>query len=142
MSRKHFGLFYRASAFVSDTTNVHQQQGYNPGFQQPAQSGYTPGQHHPGVQSGVFGGPARLQALKNILNQTIQENKLQSFYPPNSPALDILVNKAAQQLPALAQRWRIPMEIANDLVKLGLYDVVLFIGTRSSLEFSTANKLR
>jgi hypothetical protein len=90
----------------------HQQQGYQPRPPQVA-------------------GPAQIQAYKNSLYQTIQENRLQNFYPPNSPALDVIANKAAHQLPALAQRWRIPMEIANDLVKLGLYDVVIFIGRRN-----------
>jgi hypothetical protein len=104
---------------------LHQQQGYQPGYQQPVQPGYPQAQ-----RPASSAGPAQIQALKNSLNQTVQENRLQSFYPPNSPALDAIANKAAQQLPALAQRWRITMEIANDLAKLGLYDVVLFIGAR------------
>jgi hypothetical protein len=128
------GCLFAYQRFGAYTATFHQQQGYQPGYQQPGQPGYPQAQAPPGAHPGALGGPAQVQALKNILIQTIQENKLQSFYPPNSPALDVLGNKAAQQLPALAQRWRIPMEIANDLVKLGLYDVVLFIGTRSELD--------
>jgi len=115
-----------------------------PGGQPPRPGGgYPAQQQYPGPQQGFQpqqqafqpGGPAQIQAYKNSLYQTIQENRLQAFYPPNSPALDILANKAAHQLPALAHRWHIPMEIANDLVKLGLYDVILFIDDSGSMAF-------
>ncbi|KAF2666724.1 hypothetical protein BT63DRAFT_376145, partial [Microthyrium microscopicum] len=72
---------------------------------------------------------------KNLLNKCIQENRLQAFYPPNSPQLDQIANKAVQSIPQLAQRWRIPMEVANELVQLGLYDIVIFIDDSGSMAF-------
>jgi hypothetical protein len=69
------------------------------------------------------------------LQQCIQERGLQNFYPPNSPALDQLANKAAQQVGGLCQRWKIPAEIGNDLVKLGLYDIVIYIDDSGSMQF-------
>jgi len=60
---------------------------------------------------------------------------LQPFYPPNSPALEQLASKAASQIAGLCQRWRVPQEIGNDLVKLGLYDIVIFIDDSGSMAF-------
>jgi hypothetical protein len=69
-----------------------------------------------------------LAGFKQALQQCIQEKQLQNFYPPNSPVLDQLAQKAAQQIGPLCQRWHIQPEIGNDLVKLGLYDIVIYIG--------------
>merc|ERR1712072_897033 len=80
-------------------------------------------------------GPAQIQGFKQSLQATVQDPQLQSFYPPNSPVLDQIANKAAQQVPGLCQRWRIPMEIGNDLVKLGLYDIVIYIDDSGSMQF-------
>jgi hypothetical protein len=74
-------------------------------------------------------------AFRNALQQTIAENGLQNFYPPNSPAIEQLSAKAASQISGLCQRWRIPAEIGNDLVKLGLYDIVIFIDDSGSMAF-------
>lgn len=60
--------------------------------------------------------------------QHIQERRLQNFYPPNSPVLDQLANRAASQVGQLCSQWRISQEIGNDIVQLGLYDIVLYIG--------------
>jgi hypothetical protein len=108
------------------------------GYQQPqTQGGYPPQQGGYGAppQQGAYGqapppqaGPAQIQGYKLLLNKCIQENNLQAFYPPNSPVVDQIANKAAAQIPGLAQRWRIDMEIAKELVQLGLYDIVIFIG--------------
>jgi len=74
------------------------------------------------------------------LNKCIQENRLQQFYPPNSPQLDQIAQKAVSQIPALAQRWRIPMEVANELVQLGLYDIIIFIDDSGSMAFEEAGE--
>lgn len=60
--------------------------------------------------------------------QHIQERRLQNFYPPNSPVLDQLANRAASQVGQLCSQWRISQEIGNDIVQLGLYDIILYIG--------------
>ncbi|KAG9634042.1 hypothetical protein KCU69_g19954, partial [Aureobasidium melanogenum] len=114
-----------------------QQGGYPP---QPQQGGY-PGQQ-PGGPQGGYGappsqpaGPAEIQAYKQSLQQTIQEKGLQAFYPPGSPMLDQIANKASMQVDRLCQQWRINKEIGNDIVKLALYDVVLYIDDSGSMKF-------
>merc|ERR1711939_437164 len=114
-----------------------------PGAGQPGQAPPPQGQYPPqGGQQGygqapppAQAGPAQIQGFKQSLQATVQERQLQSFYPPNSPVLDQIANKAAQQVLGLCQRWRIPMEIGNDLVKLGLYDIVIYIDDSGSMQF-------
>lgn len=51
---------------------------------------------------------------------------LQAFYPPGS--LEPLAQRIAQTgaINTLATQWRLPMEIASDLVKLALFDIILY----------------
>ncbi|TIA53141.1 hypothetical protein D6C83_04403 [Aureobasidium pullulans] len=114
-----------------------QQGGYPP---QQQQGGY-PGQQ-PGPPQGGYGGapsqpagPAEIQAYKQSLQQTIQEKRLQAFYPPGSPIIDQIAQKASGQVDRLCQQWRINKEIGNDIVKLALYDVVLYIDDSGSMKF-------
>ncbi|KAI5209797.1 hypothetical protein AUEXF2481DRAFT_41076 [Aureobasidium subglaciale EXF-2481] len=117
-----------------------QQGGYPP---QPQQGGY-PGQQPGAPQGGQGGygappsqpaGPAEIQAYKQSLQQTIQEKRLQAFYPPGSPIIDQIAQKASAQVDRLCQQWRINKEIGNDIVKLALYDVVLYIDDSGSMKF-------
>jgi hypothetical protein len=62
------------------------------------------------------------------LQACIQEKGLQSFYPPNSPILDQIAQQASEKVNTVIQKWRIPKEVAVDIVKLALYDIVLYIG--------------
>ena len=43
--------------------------------------------------------------------------------------------RAAQQVDRLAQAWRVPKEIANDIVRLALYDIVIYIDDSGSMAF-------
>jgi D-lyxose ketol-isomerase len=70
-----------------------------------------------------------------LLTKCIQENNLQNYYPPNAPILDQIANRAPQQVSQLCAQWRIPQEIANDIVKLALFDVVIYIDDSGSMEF-------
>ncbi|KEQ73940.1 hypothetical protein M436DRAFT_45301 [Aureobasidium namibiae CBS 147.97] len=124
-----------------------QQGGYPPQPQQggygsqPQQGGYS-GQQ-PGGPQGGYGapplsqpaGPAEIQAYKQSLQQTIQEKGLQAFYPPGSPIIDQIASRASSQVDRLCQQWRINKEIGNDIVKLALYDVVLYIDDSGSMKF-------
>ena len=65
----------------------------------------------------------------------IQEKGLQNFYPPNSPQLDAIANRASSQVQILAQQWRVNPEIAQDIVKLALYDVILYVDDSGSMAF-------
>ena len=58
----------------------------------------------------------------------IQEKNLQQFYPPGSPVIDQIAQKAPQLINQVISRWKLPKEIANDIVKLALYDIWLYIG--------------
>ncbi|KAF2138762.1 uncharacterized protein K452DRAFT_233424 [Aplosporella prunicola CBS 121167] len=119
------------------------QPSYNqgPGFGYPPQQygspapGQAPYGAPPGGAPPGQAGPAQIQAFKQTLIAAIQENHLQNFYPPNSPVLDQIAQRASAQIPQLCQRWRVPQEIGNDVAKLGLFDVVLYIDDSGSMAF-------
>ncbi|TID18952.1 hypothetical protein E6O75_ATG06073 [Venturia nashicola] len=107
----------------------------------PQQGGYPPQGQAPGGQYGAPpAGSAQVAGFKQALQQCIQEKQLQGFYPPNSPALDQIAQKAAQAIGPLCQRWHIQPEIGNDLVKLGLYDIVIYIDDSGSMQFEEAGE--
>ncbi|EXJ84102.1 hypothetical protein A1O3_04769 [Capronia epimyces CBS 606.96] len=111
-----------------------------PGQGHPPYPGGAPPQQYGGPQGGPQGGPpaapvGNVQAYKSSLQATIQEKGLQNFYPPGHPVLDQIAGRAAQQVAQLAQTWRINPEIASDIVKLALYDVILYIDDSGSMQF-------
>jgi len=115
-----------------------QGQQQKPGYGQAPPAGYPPqGQQQYGGAGAPppQAGPAQIAGYKQALQTCIQEKQLQNFFPPNSPVLDQLANKAAAQVGGLCQRWRIPQEIGNDLCKLGLYDIVIYIDDSGSMQF-------
>ncbi|KAL4932684.1 putative transcription factor RfeF [Aspergillus undulatus] len=108
--------------------------------------GARPPQGPPGGQFGPPGGPPgaagpatpqQLDAYRQALIATIQEKNLQSFYPPDK--LDRLVQGLSRDGPAKVQRivneFSLPMEIAMDVIKLSLYDIVLYVDDSGSIEF-------
>ena len=50
------------------------------------------------------------------------------MYPPNDQRLDFYANKASSQVEQLCQKWRVPREVGQDIVKLALFDIILYIG--------------
>ncbi|KEF55824.1 uncharacterized protein A1O9_08575 [Exophiala aquamarina CBS 119918] len=117
-----------------------------PPGQAPYPGGPPPPQQQYGGPGGPQGGPGgpggpppapvgNVGGYKQLLQQAIQEKGLHNFYPPNSPALDHIANRATQQVAQLAQTWRISTEIASDIVKLALYDVILYIDDSGSMQF-------
>jgi hypothetical protein len=60
---------------------------------------------------------------------------IHAFYPQGS--LDMIAAKVASSgaLPKIASEWRMPLELASDLVKLSLFDVVLYIDDSGSMAF-------
>lgn len=108
-------------------------------------SGPPPGQY--GAPGGAPGGapqsaapPATQQqvaAYRSLLISTIQEKNLQSFYPPER--LDRLVQTLAAEAPGklnrLIHEWAVPMEVATDVMKLSLFDVILYVDDSGSIEF-------
>jgi hypothetical protein len=66
---------------------------------------------------------------------TIQEKGLQTFYPPGSPRLDQIAQAASQKVDILCQHWRVNREIGQDIVKLALFDIILYIDDSGSMAF-------
>jgi hypothetical protein len=80
--------------------------------------------------------PGEIAGYKQALQACIQEKGLQSFYPPNSPILDQIAQQASDKINTVMQKWRIPKEVAVDIVKLALYDIVLYIGKSCSPNYA------
>ncbi|KAL8770866.1 MAG: hypothetical protein Q9209_003517 [Squamulea sp. 1 TL-2023] len=55
--------------------------------------------------------------------------------PPNHPSLDKYAQRAAGQVDQVCARWNIPREIGQDLVKLALFDIILYIDNSGSMLF-------
>lgn len=109
------------------------------GQQQPPQGQYgapPPGQYGGGMGGGG-GMPGGIDSnmVLNSLRQCVQDQNLGAFYPQGS--LENIAQRvaAAGMLPKLAAEWRLPMEVAIDLVKLALFDVVLYLDDSGSMAF-------
>ena len=70
-----------------------------------------------------------------MLQAAIQEKGLQAFYPPGSPQLDQIAQVASQKVDTLCQHWRVNREIGRDIVKLALFDIILYIDDSGSMSF-------
>lgn len=80
-------------------------------------------------------GPGDAAGYQRELERAVQEKGLQRFYQPGSPQLGQIAARAAQQVDRLCQAWRIQKEIANDIVRLALYDVIIYIDDSGSMSF-------
>ena len=47
---------------------------------------------------------------------------------PNDPRLDRYAIAAPAKIDQLCARWNVPREVGQDLVKLALFDIILYIG--------------
>ncbi|WVF65966.1 hypothetical protein IAT40_000704 [Kwoniella sp. CBS 6097] len=116
-----------------------QQQGGLPSQQygqQPPQ--YRPPQGGPpqaGGAGGAQGGGVNHQQILTLLQQCVQDQNLHAFYPAGS--LEPIAQRVSQSgvLQKIAQEWRMPLELASDLVKLALFDVVLYCDDSGSMAF-------
>jgi hypothetical protein len=99
----------------------------------PPQGGYGGGP--PPLQQ-VQSSPAEVQGYEQLLQACIQEKQLQPFYPPGDRRIRQIAEQAASKVNQIIQRWRVGKEIANDIVKLALYDIVLYIGKLSDQKTS------
>lgn len=81
--------------------------------------------------------PQQIAAYRQLLISTIQEKNLQSFYPPErlDRLVQSLVNDAPMRLNNLMHEWSVPMEVATDVMKLALFDVILYVDDSGSIEF-------
>ncbi|CDR48690.1 hypothetical protein NBRC10512_001402 [Rhodotorula toruloides] len=99
----------------------------------PQQGMYGAPQGH--VMGGGGGPATNPQVIATILRNCVQDQHIESFYPPAS--LDSLAQRIAQSgaLSRIANEWRIPMEVAMDLAKLALFDTVLLVDDSGSMAF-------
>ena len=84
------------------------------------------------------GGAQDVQGYQRQLEQAISEKGLQRYYGPGTQGgqrLPQIASRAAQQVDRLCQAWRIQREIATDIVRLALYDVVVYIDDSGSMAF-------
>ncbi|WVQ93606.1 hypothetical protein IAU59_000681 [Kwoniella sp. CBS 9459] len=111
-----------------------QQYGQQPPEYRPPQGG-PPQAGAAGAAGGVQGGGVNHQQILTLLQQCVQDQNLQAFYPPGS--LEPIAQRVAQSgvLAKVAQEWRMPLELASDLVKLALFDVILYCDDSGSMAF-------
>lgn len=114
-----------------------QQYGQPPQQQQYGQQGYgQPPQQQQYGQQGGYGQPQQggnAGNIAGILQKAVQENTLQAFYPPQ--AIQQVASRIGPHIQTIANRWQIPMEIAYDLARLALYDIVIFVDDSGSMSF-------
>ncbi|WVR07881.1 hypothetical protein IAU60_004924 [Kwoniella sp. DSM 27419] len=109
--------------------------------QQPQYGGYTQQQQppHPGATPAYGSGPGSggvdARYVGQLLAQCVQDQHLQAFYPPGS--LDSVAQRVVQSgaLQQLAANWKLPVELASDLVKIALFDVVVLVDDSGSMSF-------
>jgi hypothetical protein len=65
--------------------------------------------------------------FRSSLQQTIAEKNIQGMFQ-NPAILDQICQVAPQKVEQLCQLWRLPREIGMDIVKLALFDIILYIG--------------
>lgn len=97
------------------------------------QGGYPPqaGQKYGGPPSQPAG-PQQIAAYKQLLMDVIREKNLQNMFPPNHPLLDHIASQAPAKVDQLCTKWGVPREVGQDISKLGLFDIILYIGEASA----------
>ncbi|GAA5900751.1 hypothetical protein JCM8208_004602 [Rhodotorula glutinis] len=110
-----------------------QQQQQQQAYGAPPAPGRGPLPHTP-AQGGS--GAITVDSVLALLRFCVTDQKIQAFYP-DPRALEPLAQRIVSSgaLQQIASKWRLPMEIAVDLCKLSLFDVVLLIDDSGSMSF-------
>ncbi|WVF68316.1 hypothetical protein IAT40_003081 [Kwoniella sp. CBS 6097] len=95
----------------------------------------------PGAGGGAYGaapsgaGGVDARYVAQLLGQCVQDQHLQAFYPPQ--AIDGIAQRVVQSgaLQQLSTNWKLPVELASDLVKIALFDVVVLVDDSGSMAF-------
>lgn len=105
-----------------------------PGQHMPPQQGQY-GQPQPGFGGAPQQGGGDQRMIMTMLQDCVRDQHLEPFYPPQ--ALEQISQKIAQSgaLDKISQQWRLPRELAFDLVKISLFDVVLLCDNSGSMQF-------
>ncbi|KAI9661427.1 MAG: hypothetical protein M1829_006258 [Trizodia sp. TS-e1964] len=119
-----------------------QPQGYQGQYPPQQQGGYGAPPPQAGQYAGGPGGaphqpagPQQIAAYKQVLQAVVQEKNLHAMYPPNSGALDQIASRVTSQVDQICAAWRIPREVGQDIVKLALFDIILYIDDSGSMQF-------
>ncbi|KAI9768205.1 MAG: hypothetical protein M1840_005035 [Geoglossum simile] len=107
---------------------------------QPPPSGYGYPSHYPPSQyvSPNPQGPVQTQITASylrLLESAIEDKKLRAFYPQSSTVLNGIAEKAEVQIDKICSEWCIPKEVGQDIVKLALFDIILYIDDSGSMKF-------
>lgn len=109
----------------------HHHQSRNVQRSVPPPPSHPPPQHQQQQQQQLQ--PPHPQQVLQILQQCVRENGLEQFYPPRR--LEHLAQTIGPQVPQIVSQWQIPPQLAIDLVKLSLYDIILFCDDSGSMAF-------
>ncbi|KFY78856.1 hypothetical protein V499_02101 [Pseudogymnoascus sp. VKM F-103] len=104
--------------------------------QQQAYAAPPPQQGYPqqGGQKPVRQAQTNPQAYRGLLQATIQEKNLQSFFS-NPATLDQICQGAPGKVQHLVQTWKVEPEVGQDIVKLALFDIILYVDDSGSMQF-------
>jgi len=94
-----------------------------------------PGAAGPGAPAYGRGSSQRhRQQIRNKLAEVVRGRQLDSIYPPQR--LDYVTDQVVNtvDIDAIARQWRLPPEVALDLVSLALYDIVIYADDSYSMQ--------
>jgi hypothetical protein len=122
-------------------------QAYPGGPQSQGQYGGAPPQHQyggapppqqqqqygarPGAPMGQQISP---EAFRQSLQATINEKHVQSMFN-NPQILNQICQAAPGKVDQLCSAWRVPREVGQDIVKLALFDIILYVDDSGSMQF-------
>ncbi|KAK9389039.1 hypothetical protein V1515DRAFT_531200 [Lipomyces mesembrius] len=148
-NQSQHGQYGQQSQYGQGQYGQQNKYGQNQYVQQPyGQNQYGQSEHYGGQygqphaqygqQQGQYGGNGGQTGGQNanflsFLQRAVQENCLQAFYPPGS--VEALASRISGQINTISQQWHLPFEIAVDLVRLALYDIVLYVDDSGSMAF-------
>lgn len=66
-------------------------------------------------------------AFRRTLQETINEKGIQAMFP-DPRFLDQICQAAPSRVDQLCQAWRVPREVGQDIVKLALFDIIIYVG--------------
>lgn len=66
-------------------------------------------------------------AFRSSLQATINEKQIQAMFS-NPQILDQICQAAPAKVEQLCQTWRVPREVGQDIVKLALFDIIIYVG--------------
>ncbi|PGH05252.1 hypothetical protein AJ79_06863 [Helicocarpus griseus UAMH5409] len=96
----------------------------------------TPPQGAPyGAPPSQQAGPGLIASYKQTLVNTIREKRLERMIPLNSPLIDQIASKVTNQIDQICASWHLPREVGVDILKLALFDIILFIDDSGSMQF-------